>query len=162
MTEKEQFIQSWEREFQTTLKVLRAYPTDKLDLRPHERSRSAQELAWTLAAEESTIIGGAIKGNIDLSAWPKPPATLKEMIATYERNHKELVEKVKRLSDADFQRVVKFPVGPGTMGDLRCGDICWMLMMDSVHHRGQFSVYLRMAGGKVPSIYGPSADEPWM
>jgi len=24
------------------------------------------------------------------------------------------------------------------------------------------SVYLRMAGGKVPSIYGPSADEPWM
>ena len=28
--------------------------------------------------------------------------------------------------------------------------------------RGQFSVYLRMAGGKVPSIYGPSADEPWM
>lgn len=34
--------------------------------------------------------------------------------------------------------------------------------VDSVHHRGQFSVYLRLAGGKVPSIYGPSADEPWM
>jgi hypothetical protein len=25
----------------------------------------------------------------------------------------------------------------------------------------QFSIYLRMADGKVPSIYGPSADEPW-
>ena len=30
-----------------------------------------------------------------------------------------------------------------------------------IHHRGQFSVYLRMAGGKVPAIYGPSHDEPW-
>jgi uncharacterized damage-inducible protein DinB len=37
-----------------------------------------------------------------------------------------------------------------------------MMLMDSVHHRGQFSVYLRMADGKVPSIYGPTADEPWM
>ena len=34
--------------------------------------------------------------------------------------------------------------------------------LDDVHHRGQLSVYLRMAGGKVPSIYGPSHDEPWM
>ena len=41
-------------------------------------------------------------------------------------------------------------------------DVLWGILMDSIHHRGQFSVYLRMAGGKVPSIYGPSADEPWM
>ncbi len=38
----------------------------------------------------------------------------------------------------------------------------WMLLCDQIHHRGQFSIYLRMAGGKVPSIYGPTADEPWM
>ena len=28
-----------------------------------------------------------------------------------------------------------------------------------VHHRGQLSVYLRLAGAKVPWIYGPSGDE---
>ena len=27
------------------------------------------------------------------------------------------------------------------------------------HHRGQMTVYLRLMGAKVPSIYGPSADE---
>ncbi|MBI1806965.1 MAG: hypothetical protein HYR76_07940, partial [Ignavibacteria bacterium] len=32
----------------------------------------------------------------------------------------------------------------------------------NVHHRGQLSVYLRIVDAKVPSIYGPSADEPWM
>ncbi|MGA3241300.1 MAG: DinB family protein [Bryobacteraceae bacterium] len=30
----------------------------------------------------------------------------------------------------------------------------------TVHHRGQLSSYLRPMGAKVPSIYGPSADEP--
>ena len=27
------------------------------------------------------------------------------------------------------------------------------------HHRGQMTVYLRLTGAKVPSIYGPSADD---
>lgn len=41
-------------------------------------------------------------------------------------------------------------------------DLLAFLLADQIHHRGQFSVYLRMADGKVPSIYGPSGDEPWM
>jgi len=36
-----------------------------------------------------------------------------------------------------------------------------MMLFDTVHHRGQISVYLRAVGGKVPSIYGGSGDEPW-
>jgi len=35
------------------------------------------------------------------------------------------------------------------------------VLFDHVHHRGQLSVYMRMLDAKVPSIYGPSADEPW-
>jgi uncharacterized damage-inducible protein DinB len=27
------------------------------------------------------------------------------------------------------------------------------------HHRGQMTVYLRLMGAKVPSLFGPSADE---
>src|SRR5471030_71176 len=29
------------------------------------------------------------------------------------------------------------------------------------HHRGQLTVYLRLNDRPVPSIYGPTADEPW-
>jgi uncharacterized damage-inducible protein DinB len=36
-----------------------------------------------------------------------------------------------------------------------------MFLHDQIHHRGQLTVHLRMAGGRVPSIYGPSKDEPW-
>jgi uncharacterized damage-inducible protein DinB len=31
----------------------------------------------------------------------------------------------------------------------------------SIHHRGQLAAYLRPMGGKVPNIYGGSADEPF-
>ena len=47
MSEKEQFLDAWGREYPTTLKVLKAYPAAKADLKPHERCRSAKELAWT-------------------------------------------------------------------------------------------------------------------
>ena len=60
-----------------------------------------------------------------------------------------------------IHQTVKFMTGPKQMGDLRKIDVLWWLLMDSVHHRGQMSVYLRLADAKVPSIYGPSADESW-
>jgi uncharacterized damage-inducible protein DinB len=48
------------------------------------------------------------------------------------------------------------------MGEVRRADMLWTMLSDSIHHRGQFSVYLRLVGARVPSIYGPSGDEPWM
>ncbi|HZL66321.1 MAG TPA: DinB family protein, partial [Candidatus Limnocylindrales bacterium] len=32
-------------------------------------------------------------------------------------------------------------------------------LFDAIHHRGQLTVYIRPMGGKVPAIYGPSADD---
>jgi uncharacterized damage-inducible protein DinB len=56
---------------------------------------------------------------------------------------------------------VRMPVGPRRSSPMRRGNALWLMLNDSIHHRGQLTVYLRMAGGRVPSIYGPSADEPW-
>ena len=162
ISERDQFIQNWEREFQTTMKVLKSYPTDKIDLQPHSKCPSAKELAWRIVTEQTILIDGAITGKFDFMNIPKPPSTMQEIISTYQNGHKDQMEKVKKMSDAEFNKTVKFMVAPKTMGDMRSGDVLWMFMMDTIHHRGQFSVYLRMANGKVPSIYGPSADEPWM
>src|SRR5438309_11021457 len=133
MSEKQQFLDTWGRECLTTLKVLKAYPPAKADLKPHERCRSAKELAWTFVFEG---IGG-------------------------ERAFRLLGDKIRKASDAELNQTIKFFTGPKQMADVRRLDFFWFLLMDMVHHRGQLSVYLRMAGGKVPSIYGPSADEPW-
>jgi uncharacterized damage-inducible protein DinB len=65
------------------------------------------------------------------------------------------------MDDAALEQTVQFPVGPGKFGDFRKIDFCWFLLHDHIHHRGQLSVYIRLAGGKVPAIYGPSGDERW-
>jgi uncharacterized damage-inducible protein DinB len=161
MSEKEMFLQTWNREFQTTVKVLKAYPADKLDFRPHARSRSAAELAWVFVGEQA-VVDMTVKGHLDMSGeMPPPPATMPEILAAFEKMHNENVGKVKNLSEAEYNSTVKFPIGPNQLGDFRRADVLWITVMDQVHHRGQFSVYLRMAGGKVPSIYGPTADETW-
>ena len=162
MSEREMFLASFDREFATTLKCLKAYPADKAGFKPHPRSKTALELAWDFVTEQQVAIAGALAGQIDFSKTPKPPATMQEVIAAYEKGHQETAGKVKAASDESLNKKIKFPVGPKQMGDLRVMDVCWGVMQDQIHHRGQFSVYLRMAGGKVPSIYGPSADEPWM
>jgi uncharacterized damage-inducible protein DinB len=161
MTDKEKFLGTWEHEFSTTLKVLRVYPTDKGDMKPSERSKSAKDLAWSMISEEKMFVEGALKGAISFDPGAKAPGSWEEMCAYYQAAHKELVEKVKTASDADLEGTIKFYVAPKTLGDMPKWQILWMMIMDTIHHRGQFSVYLRMAGGKVPSIYGPSGDEPW-
>ena len=48
------------------------------------------------------------------------------------------------------------------MGQMPKSALVQFMLNDHIHHRGQLSVYLRMSGSKVPSIYGPSADDPGM
>jgi uncharacterized damage-inducible protein DinB len=41
------------------------------------------------------------------------------------------------------------------------GAVVRLCLNHLMHHRGQRSVYLRLNGVPLPSIYGPPADEPW-
>ena len=161
MTEKEQFLGALQKELPTTMKVLKAYPASKADLKPHAKCKSAKELAWMFVTEQKAS-EQALDGGIEFGKMPKPPGTLAEVITTYEQSCKAFVERVKKTPEAELNKTVKFFVAPKQKVDLRKMDVLWYMLMDSVHHRGHFSVYLRMADGKVPSIYGPSADEPWM
>ena len=108
-TEKDKFLEQWEVEFPTTLKVLKAFPEAKHDLKPAEKSKSALELAWVFAAEEDVMVGGILVGNIDWTAFKKAPATLHEAISEYEKIHKAMVEKLKHTSEAETIAKVYFP-----------------------------------------------------
>lgn len=161
-TEKDQFLQTFGRECQTTVKLLKALPANKGDFKPHEKSRSAKDLGWNFVLEQG-VVDMALKGKIDFSQpMPKAPATYNDVIPAFEKAYSETIAKVTKASDETLNRTVQFPVGPGKMGDFRTIDVLWMTLMDQIHHRGQMSVYLRLVGAKVPSIYGPTADETWM
>lgn len=162
-TARDVFLDTFERECQTTLKVLRAFPEDKADIRPHAKGKSARELAFIFALEQGLTLG-VLSNSLDFSGGTPPvPATIAESIAAFEQGKAKLVAAVKALPEEKITSgMVQFLVAPKKMGDIPTMDFLWFILFDQIHHRGQFSVYLRMADAKVPSIYGPTADEPWM
>ena len=164
-TAKQQFLDAYEREHATTMKVLRNYPADKLNLRPHAKCKTARELAWVFVLERGlgTKVYHNEFANSPPSGSPPPaPESWPEILGTLEKAHKDFGDLIRSTPDKELNETVKFFTAPKTMSDIPRIDFLWFLLSDQIHHRGQFSIYLRMADGKVPSIYGPSGDEPWM
>ncbi|HEX5726030.1 MAG TPA: DinB family protein [Longimicrobiaceae bacterium] len=158
---RRQLAAAWERECAITLKLLRAYPADQSELQPHPRAKHARDLAWIFALEMA-LAKMTAHGRLDLSGgFPSAPDSFDEVVSRFESGQRELVEAIRGSTDEELAGTVRFYTGPQQMGDIPVVEFLWFLLHDHIHHRGQLSVYLRMAGGKVPSIYGPSADEPW-
>jgi uncharacterized damage-inducible protein DinB len=158
MNTREFLIECFQAERPKFERVLRAVPPDKLAYRPHERSTSAGDLVWLLASELDDACVIADRGELDY-VLPPAPATLGESIAAYERNASELQKRLARLDDGAWGRPVKFRMDGKVMWEASLGEMLWGFLFDAIHHRGQLSTYLRPMGAKVPSIYGPSADD---
>jgi uncharacterized damage-inducible protein DinB len=153
-----------ERETGTTLKVLQAFPAEHAELRPHEKCKTARELAWLFTMEQTLAIL-AIRDELDITkgmAMPPAPETFAEVVAAFEKGRAEFLDVMRSAPPEALTGTVTFMTAPHTLGEVPKLDFLEFLVHDQIHHRGQFSIYLRMADGKVPSIYGPTADEPWM
>jgi uncharacterized damage-inducible protein DinB len=163
MSAKERFLETYEEEHRKTVKVLKAFPADQQELRPHPRMRTARELAWVFVQERglgALVLSGKF-GQGPPGQIPPAPATWAEVLGALEKAHQDFGKLVRSMSEEELGQKVKFLTGPKQVGDFERLKFCWFLLHDQIHHRGQFTIYLRMAGAKVPSIYGPSGDEPW-
>jgi hypothetical protein len=139
------------------LRVLRAVPPDQVAYRPHPRSSAAGDIVWLLAAELGDACEVVDHGRVEYVPTPAPP--LAEAIARYENNALELEKRLARLDDASWGRNAEFLMGGKVVWEAPLGQMLWGFLFDAIHHRGQLSSYLRPMGAKVPSIYGPSADD---
>jgi len=165
MSEKEELRKAWEREFPVTLRTLKAFPPGSETFKPHEKSKSAIEVAWNFVNGQRAchrILDGTFS---PVPNFPPPPASWNELIAAFESDSAKNTQMLNNADESDINRIVKI-VDPyaGRMTEMKEVPgkyFMWFLLCDHIHHRGQLSVYLRLAGAKVPSIYGPSADDPW-
>jgi hypothetical protein len=158
---REYYAECFAAEKPKFLRVFRAIPEGQHGYRPHERSSCGQDLVWLLARELDDACVVAEKGAVDYRPVPAP-ATLEESIAEYEKNAAELERRLAKLDDAAWDKPARFLVDGNVAWETSLGDMLWGFLFDAIHHRGQLSTYLRPMGGKVPSIYGPSADDPGM
>lgn len=157
MITKDNLITLFNKEFTTTLRVMYAYPETQMDFAPHERSQTAKRLMATFIFEMYLLRTYILGETIDPSAYQTyAKETRDELIADFEMETAAVITGIQSLNDNGFERQVDFGGRIYSSAD----QFALMMLFDQIHHRGQLTVYTRMAGGKVPSIYGPSADDP--
>lgn len=161
MNTREFFSECFKAEIPKFVRVLKAVPADKASYRPHPRSMSAGELAWLLASELHDACELVDHGKVEYVQTPAP-AKLDDSITAYERNAAELQKRAAKLDDAAWGKKAQFLMGGKVGWEAGLGEMLFGFLFDAIHHRGQLSTYLRPMGAKVPSIYGPSADDPGM
>ena len=81
------------------------------------------------------------------------------MVQLFEQRSNELIDRVSKMDEASWNRTAQFYYNGKVVSEQPVGQFLWFILFDAIHHRGQLSAYLRPMGGKVPAIYGPSADE---
>jgi uncharacterized damage-inducible protein DinB len=150
-------LSDFANEIPTTVRVLQAVPAGKLDYRPDAKAKSALGLCRHLALEDAWILNCIADGQFT----PPPddsdacgimnPA---DAAARYQKAVPAALDRVRAMSGEKLTAVIDL------LGMIQAPGINFLAMAGkhSAHHRGQLSTYLRPMGGKVPGIYGPSAD----
>jgi hypothetical protein len=159
MTDREFFVSTVAAEAPKFEKVLRALPVDKLDWKPDPKARTAMELAVTIAGEALSFVAILKNGVVDLMS-PEYSAfkTLDEMVVAANKGFADAGATAAAMTDAGWMAEAKMMAGDKEAWKTTKGAMALGLLLDLIHHRGQLSVYIRPMGGKVPAIYGPSAD----
>jgi uncharacterized damage-inducible protein DinB len=137
--------------------VLKAIPQDRLDHRPDPKARTARDLAWVFAQEEAALATLLATGTVEWKEDPAP-ARIDAIVAAYEKSAAAVDVQVQKLDAAGWDAKGKMLMGGAGVWEDTIGAFLWGFLLDAIHHRGQMSTYLRPMGGKVPAIYGPSAD----
>ena len=149
--------QQLKTEWPTTAKVIAAVPDAKRDFKPDPNGRSAWELATHLAGADVWFLDGVLNGKFDNPGEEKAPAPTAAGVADwYKKEFSNRLDRVLALPDEKLTQTIDF-------FGMKMPAVQYLMfaLVHMVHHRGQLASYLRPMGGKVPSIYGGSYDEPW-
>jgi uncharacterized damage-inducible protein DinB len=149
------FIEDWKYESEATIKVLYNLTDEILTVKFNNEIRTAGKLAWHIVTSvgEMAHRTGLTFETVDENA-PIPSSV------------KEIVDEYKRASDGMMKEISeKWKDETLLLEDDMYGEM-WakgktlaVLVTHQIHHRGQLTVVMRLAGLKVPGVYGPAKEE---
>lgn len=158
------FLMEFEMESVTTRRVLERLPAGQFGWKPHEKSMTLGQLA-----SHTTQIPGWTAVTLAQNELLLDPANYKpwlatnpeELLARFDENVISAKEALQKTPDRVLAEIWILKSPEKTLFQApKSAVLRGFVLNHLIHHRGQLSVYLRMLDIPVPSIYGPSADEP--
>lgn len=151
-----EFLAIWEKEAESTLRILNALTDDSLNQKVTENDRTLGRIAWHIATtipEMMSRTGLVFEGFLEDAPVPN---SAKEIAHYFEKVSKTMEAGIKAHWKDQTLHEDKEMYGE----TWKIGATLSVLVDHQIHHRGQMTVLMRQAGLKVPGIYGP-AREDW-
>ncbi|MGZ3755478.1 MAG: DinB family protein [Mucilaginibacter sp.] len=151
-----------EEEAAITRKMLSIVPEDKYDWRPHPKSMSLMQLTTHIADLPSWVGLAVTTDELDFAANPYQPATVSnnaELLANFEQAYADGRAKLQATNEAILQEPWVLRNGDYIISTRNKYEIVRVSIAQTIHHRAQLGVFLRLLDILIPGSYGPSADE---
>ena|SRR5450432_3997917 len=145
-----------------TRKFLTILPEDKYDWRPHAKSMSLKQIATHIAELPDWIPLGINTDVLDFAAGDYKPTEINnnaELLNCFEQNQEKAMDALSKTTDAWLQNTWTMKSGDTIFLTITKEDVIRMAMSQTIHHRAQLGVFLRLLDIPIPGSYGPSADE---
>lgn len=162
MSRIKMFLKELEESAITTRKMLERIPNDKFDWQPHPKSMTVKRLATHIAELPCWVTMTLTTEELDFANNPyqqEDVNTTAELLAYFEKSLQDgrshLTEKYEEVLDKDWT----LRNGKQVYSVEPKADVIRMSLNQTVHHRAQLGVYLRLLNIPIPASYGPSADE---
>jgi uncharacterized damage-inducible protein DinB len=150
----EQFAPVWKGETAATLKILEALTDESLKNPEQADIRNLGRVAWHIVTTYPEMCG-RFGISVDIPTEKDPiPTSAAEIVKYYKKAADVVLKTVSGWSDEDLRKEDDM-YGETWMR----GRSLWIFLVHEIHHRGQMTILMRLAGLNVPGIYGPSRDE---
>ncbi|MFL5742483.1 MAG: DinB family protein [Flavisolibacter sp.] len=156
------FLKEMEQEANTTRKMLSRIPDDKYDWKPHPRSMTIRSLATHIAELPGWVTMTLNTDELDFSKSAYQPTVInntKELLQLFEKSLAEGKKSLQQSNEEELEKPWTMRNGEKIYNTSPKSEVLRMSYCQTVHHRAQLGVYLRLLDIPIPGSYGPSADE---
>ncbi len=159
------FEKQLKEEAAVTRKMLKIVPENKYEWQPHAKSMTLVRLVTHIAELPGWIPMGITTDVLDFSAGdykPTPISNNNELLRVFEENQKNALDALSKTTDEYLQNPWTMKDGDQVFFTITKEDVIRMAISQTIHHRAQLGVFLRLLNIPIPGSYGPSADEMGM
>lgn len=151
-----------QEEARTTEKMLSRVPADKMDWAPHTKSMTLQALAGHVAELPGWVAMTLVTDELDFAKQPYTSpkhSTSDDLLRFHADSFANAIETLNSAQDATLDGTWTMRNGEEVYFSSPRWEMIQSCISQTIHHRAQLGVYLRMLDIPIPGSYGPSADE---
>jgi uncharacterized damage-inducible protein DinB len=158
----ELLLKEIEQEAQITRKFLKIVPDGKYDWKPHPKSMTIRQLATHIAQIPAWVTMALTTDELDFAKISYTPDLINntaDMLVFFETSYADGKAHLQTAAETQLPEPWTLRNGDHIIAAMTRYETIRVSIAQTIHHRAQLGVFLRLLDIPIPGSYGPSADE---